>query len=1285
MTIAGDSAKAIFERAGLPNEILGRIWNLSDREGKGALDQTEFIIAMHLVTCYKSRVLTALPTVLPPGLYEAAARRGAPPPPSSRQPSIVAPPSAIPRQFTGPQVRAQSPLSRAPFGTAPPPVSAQTTGNNWLITPQEKAKYDQFFAGIDTVGSGYLDGEQAVKFFSDSGLPEDDLASIWDLADINSEGRLSRDEFAVAMYLIRQQRGRPSGSAIPAFLPAALIPPSMRNQAHPAPQPTAPTFDNAANTSQMPKSATEDLFGLDASPEQPKAVLAQPSAPVQTQQMTGGSAAGFSVPFSSDPFGGSKPSSPTSPQRGFTAPQQSFTAPQQGFTAPQQGPASMFKPFVPSSAFGATLAAQNTGGSNASSQPRQRSVVTQQPTAMDDLLGDSNEEETKNITSDTSELANMSSQIGNLRNQMQDVQTKKTTSERDLSATSQQKRDLEQRLAQFRAQYEQEVKTVKTLEEQLARSRSETTSLQQNLAMIEGTHQDLRNQHQQVAQALEADQRENATLKQRISQLNAEVAQLKPQIEKMRSDARQQKGMVAINKKQVATNEGEREKIQTEMSDFKSHAEENGVLRTENERLQQEIEQLRVEHERSEQARGEQERLHQEQLQQERLSLERLQQEHAQQTRSLQESQEQSRNIVSPEPASIVVSPAPSANTNPFFRKTPSMRDEGTMSPGGYTASAPSPSAFDALFGPSFASQQPETSAPPQTSFARDAAPTFSGAVSGPSVSSDGRPTPSDTPPLSATQDDHIPAVVPELRQFTPGNLPLRLPLSREGSIDSSIRAAPPGSRLGGTETPFESNAHAFGSSPFGHEDVSTPPAQTSGPALQAEQQESREIPQHNEDPDSMPGAFPSTPMFPQSTGNSLTAQNRFPTAAEPTSAQTQPHNDFDSAFSSFPEPPQSKGKGKAVDEFPPIQTLEHDDEDSDSESERGFGDSFAAGSAHANGTAAVLAPVTSEHIEHAAIEEPIRPAMNTAISTASELPPITAQVSPPTYEDTVSPNGEPRSGSNSFPPEFSGLLPSREDPTQSSVPSSIPQSHHTPMTSASDSDIYQDASSRPVSHIPELGGASSTTAAAGSGNAAFDDEFADFDDLAEAKEANDDIDFGSTTRSVDDEFNPTFDSPAQSTIHTVSSPQETPIAKSGPFTSNGFHGFESTSTSQSSLPGFPESAAPQPQQNHDWDAIFSTLDGPTSSVDTAFPSTAATSGEDTFPDAKDDATTPKAMSPQTQSSSARNLPKLARAVSTGTEHDDPILKRLTGMGYPRTEALGALEKFDYDINKVSL
>jgi len=45
------------------------------------------------------------------------------------------------------------------------------------------------------------------------------------LADLNNDGRLTRDGFAVAFHLIQ---GKLSGKEIPTTLPASLMPPSMR-------------------------------------------------------------------------------------------------------------------------------------------------------------------------------------------------------------------------------------------------------------------------------------------------------------------------------------------------------------------------------------------------------------------------------------------------------------------------------------------------------------------------------------------------------------------------------------------------------------------------------------------------------------------------------------------------------------------------------------------------------------------------------------------------------------------------------------------------------------------------------------------------------------------------------------------------------------------------------------------------------------------------------------------------------------------------------------------------
>ncbi|KAH6848143.1 hypothetical protein B0I37DRAFT_158029 [Chaetomium sp. MPI-CAGE-AT-0009] len=530
--LPGEAAKQIFEKSGLPNDVLGRIWMLADTEQRGALVQTEFVIAMHLLTSVKTGSLRGLPNILPAALYEAATRRGPAGASIQRQqsPTTATPPiSAVPRQLTGqgpvPQMRTGSPLGR-------PPIVAQTTGE-WLVTPADKARFDQLYDELDKTKKGFITGEEAVPFFSQSNLSEDALAQIWDLSDINSEGRLTRDEFAVAMYLIRQQRTKRDGSALPATIPPNLIPPSMRtNQPRP---PTATSAFEAPPRPQPPQpkpSAMDDLFGLDD---------IQPPAPPQVPVGTGGSAG--------DPFAtGISPPAPSSPARPSPS-------------------ASTFKPFVPSSSFGRGLTTHVTGGSNTS-------ATAKTVTVEDDLLGDTEPEVSKNLTNETTELANLSNQIGSLTKQVQDVQGQRTATQNELSQSSAQKKNFEQRLTQLRAMYEKEAQDVRALETQLTASKNETKKLQAEYAMIDASYQDLQNQHRQIATALQTDQQENVNLKEKIRTTNAEIAQLKPQIEKLKSDARQQKGLVAINKKQLATNEGERDKLKNEVEDLTKSNEE---------------------------------------------------------------------------------------------------------------------------------------------------------------------------------------------------------------------------------------------------------------------------------------------------------------------------------------------------------------------------------------------------------------------------------------------------------------------------------------------------------------------------------------------------------------------------------------------------------------------------------------------------------------------------------------------------------------------------------------
>ncbi|EPE07640.1 uba ts-n domain-containing protein [Ophiostoma piceae UAMH 11346] len=579
--LSGEASKRIFEKSGLGVDVLGRIWQLADTEQRGALVQTEFIIAMHLLTSIKAGTLRSLPTILPAGLYDAATRGSSgaaggsvPPVPGPNSPVSgqrsplgasfgaggIAPPPAVARQMTGmrppPPNFSNSPMARA--AAAPAPTHAPAGGPEWLITPAEKARMSTVFQDLDKLKKGVLTGEQAVPFLQRSGLDDNILAQIWDLADVKSEGQLTSDTFAVALYLIQQQRQ--TGSPLPDKLPLNLIPPSMRTaqqQRPTSPPVAAPIAAPVAAPPPHIKSAMDDLFDLDSGPSS-----TTPSLPALTATPTG---AGAGVPPPSDPFASStSPVQPSSPTR---SPINNTSA---------------FKPFVPSSAFGRTLTTQVTGDSNKSA-PGAASQVRAVPTppqtfgisappapaaAQSDLLGGDDGEASRSLSNDTAELANLSNQIGSLSKHMQETSANRSNLQNELSQTSVQKKNFEQRLAQLRALYEKEARDVRALEDQLKTSKAETTKLQAEVATIEASYYDLQSQHQTITAALHADQQENASLKERLKVVSAEVNQVKPQIEKLKSEARQQKGIVAINRKQLSLGESERDKLKVEAEDL---------------------------------------------------------------------------------------------------------------------------------------------------------------------------------------------------------------------------------------------------------------------------------------------------------------------------------------------------------------------------------------------------------------------------------------------------------------------------------------------------------------------------------------------------------------------------------------------------------------------------------------------------------------------------------------------------------------------------------------------
>ncbi|KAG5848031.1 hypothetical protein ANANG_G00132530 [Anguilla anguilla] len=179
----GPTEAALFlKKSELSDSTLGKIWELADPDGKGYLDKQGFFVALRLVACAQngkdvSIASLSLP-VTPPNLgIQAALRRAQP----------------------------HSPVT--PIGP-----SGWRRGGSLRVFLKA-----WLWAAVCDMKPVLMNSK----------LPLDVLGRIWDLSDIDKDGHLDKDEFAVAMHLVYRAMEK---EPVPFSLPPSLIPPSKRKK-----------------------------------------------------------------------------------------------------------------------------------------------------------------------------------------------------------------------------------------------------------------------------------------------------------------------------------------------------------------------------------------------------------------------------------------------------------------------------------------------------------------------------------------------------------------------------------------------------------------------------------------------------------------------------------------------------------------------------------------------------------------------------------------------------------------------------------------------------------------------------------------------------------------------------------------------------------------------------------------------------------------------------------------------------------------------------------------------
>ncbi|KAM7409929.1 hypothetical protein PAMA_001422 [Pampus argenteus] len=215
--LVGDKVKPVLLNSKLPVDILGRVWELSDLDRDGMLDRDEFSVAMYLV--YRALEGEPVPMTLPPPLVPPSKRKKPSVPPV--MPLLPSPPSVKDSRSSHAGTK---PLPHPPK-PAPAPVPTPAAAP-WVVSPADKVKYDELFNKTDGDMDGLVSGPEVRDIFLKTGLPSATLARIWELCDIGDIGKLTREQFALALHLINQKLTK--GLEPPQSLSPEMIPPSDR-------------------------------------------------------------------------------------------------------------------------------------------------------------------------------------------------------------------------------------------------------------------------------------------------------------------------------------------------------------------------------------------------------------------------------------------------------------------------------------------------------------------------------------------------------------------------------------------------------------------------------------------------------------------------------------------------------------------------------------------------------------------------------------------------------------------------------------------------------------------------------------------------------------------------------------------------------------------------------------------------------------------------------------------------------------------------------------------------
>lgn len=616
----GNAAKDILMKAKLPTATLGQIWGLVDVHNKGSLDLSAFVVAMHLIHGLLSGAIKNLPPFLPEVVWQSVDSAKLAESQASRQVSLAS-------------VGSQLSTIRHP----------PTETSEWYISPEQKQMFDSMFDNLDKQKTGKLTPEQVANFLMTSRLGQQDLATVWDLSDIQNTGVFTNLEFSIALFLVNRKR---SGLSLPNVVPAALIkslsgqlPPQPKDQPTAEPVATKPYSYDQASAPKAPAKAKSsldelaDVFGS-TSP------VPQPAKPALEQRASSSDLTGSELPkvrkqltssFKPTSTFGQSLISLQNPAQQLAPEPPSLIGDDHPSPAPtpKEAPSPMVSPTKaqepqksvdyealrsvppPPPKRGTESAGQESSffspgrvTSPASQQPVALQPAPQQPAARsvdpgnNDLLADS--EISGQLSQANTDIANISNQVRSLTTQTSSLHEKKTRADQELTRILAVKLEIDNKLKTLRASYSNEVKQVEQVETTLQNAREETEALRSEASISEAKLNNVSGELHEKQVAVEELQKTNSSLKEKLGSLNAEIVELEKSLESKKAENTKLKNDVNVKKSQVQVSlvkvDEIKQKIAEQEANTRRLQEEHANLEKQERDAQQQAKSLQAQH-----------------------------------------------------------------------------------------------------------------------------------------------------------------------------------------------------------------------------------------------------------------------------------------------------------------------------------------------------------------------------------------------------------------------------------------------------------------------------------------------------------------------------------------------------------------------------------------------------------------------------------------------------------------------------------------------------------------